>query len=221
MNDFRAVMDPQWLKAELEKPGRSQSDLARFLGIDHPSIINRMCKGTRQIKAWEADKIRQYLLQTEERSASVYHLPARGELTAGLPVRGVVEAGSWREAPIGDLPEYEPIPAPRSLVDAGAYALRVVGPSMDLRYPHGSMVVILPWEGGALPIGKRVVVERTRSGGLIETSIKELVRRADGELELWPRSAHPSHQLPIPFGDEDDVTLRLLGVVQSVYIPED
>lgn len=217
MNDLRVVMDPQWLKAELAKPGRSQSDLARFLGVDHPSIVNRMCTGARQIKAGEADKIREYLARTEERAASVYHLPANTERTSPLIVRGTVEAGSWRESSVGDLSEAEVITAPKSLVDAGAFALRVVGPSMDLRYPPGSVVIVEPWDGPP-PVGRRVVVERSRPGGLIETSVKELVRGSGGELELWPRSSHPAHQAPVPFGDQDDVTVKLLGIVRKVLI---
>jgi hypothetical protein len=57
-------IDPDWLKAELAKPGRSQSALARFLGVTSAAIVNRMAQGKRDISAKEADKIRAYLAAT-------------------------------------------------------------------------------------------------------------------------------------------------------------
>jgi transcriptional regulator with XRE-family HTH domain len=43
----------------LTESGRTQRDLARHLGVD-PSIVNKIIKGTRQIKADEADQIRSF-----------------------------------------------------------------------------------------------------------------------------------------------------------------
>lgn len=208
-------MDASWLKDELAKPGRSQSGLARFMGLDHPSIVNRMCKGERQIKAAEADRIRAYLAATERGSpATLAHIASKPAPTALLVVRGTVEAGSWREAALLSDLDYEPetLIAPRSVVDSGAFALRVAGPSMDLLYPDGSFVVVQPWYGGPLPFGKRVIVERADVTGKIETTVKELVRGSDGEPELWPRSSHPAHQSPVIYR-EGDATVSLIGVV--------
>lgn len=205
-------MDVEWLKAELAKPGRSQSALARHLGVV-PEIVNRIVHGRRQVKAHEADKIREYLSATTDGgAATIARIAPRPIPAALLTVRGTVEAGSWREVTLTDFGhEPETLPAPRSVVDSGAYALRVAGPSMDLLYPDGSFVVVQPWHGGPLPFGKRVIVERSRDG-LIETTVKELVRGADGEPELWPRSSHPAHQAPLPY-KEDDATVRLMAVV--------
>jgi len=58
------AIDPDYLKSELEMPGRSQSALARFMGLSSASIVNRMCKGEREISAKEADQIRAYLSST-------------------------------------------------------------------------------------------------------------------------------------------------------------
>lgn len=203
-------MDVEWLKDELQKPGRSQSALARHLGVV-PEIVNRIVHGRRQIKSTEADQIREYLAATSAGAATIAHIAPRPSATALLTVRGTVEAGSWREAVLSDL-HYEPetLIAPRSIVDSGAFALRVAGPSMDLLYPDGSFVVVQPWHGGPLPYGKRVIVERHRNG-LVETSVKELVRGPTGDPVLCPRSSHPAHQSPIPY--EADDTLHLVGVV--------
>jgi SOS-response transcriptional repressor LexA len=208
-----AEMDTEWLKAELAKPGRSQSALARHLGVV-PEIVNRIVHGRRQVKANEADVIRAYLAATESGvPATLTRIAPHASTTAPLPVKGTVEAGSWRESVALSELGYEPetLIAPRSVVDSGAFALRVAGPSMDLLYPDGSYVVVQPWHGGHLPFGKRVIVERSRDG-LIETTVKELVRGSNGEPELCPRSSHPAHQKPIAY-KEEDVTIRLVGVV--------
>ena len=47
----KLAIEPEWLKDELEKPGRSQSALARFMGLGSAAIVNRMCKGERRITA--------------------------------------------------------------------------------------------------------------------------------------------------------------------------
>lgn len=212
-------MDIEWLKAELQKPGRSQSALARHLGVV-PEIVNRIVHGRRQVKAHEADEIRAYLASTERGApATITRIAPKPSPTALLTVRGTVEAGSWREVVLTDLEyEAETLVAPRSVVDSGAFALRVVGPSMDMLYPDGSYVVVQPWHGGPLPYGKRVVVERNRDG-LVETTVKELVRGADGEPELWPRSFHPAHQSPIVYR-EGDATVQLIAVVTWSMRPD-
>lgn len=64
MQPDRLAIDPTWLKNELDKPGRSQSALARFMGFSSAAIVNRMCSGGRDISAVEADQIRAYLAGT-------------------------------------------------------------------------------------------------------------------------------------------------------------
>lgn len=214
----KSPMDPKWLKEQLERPGRSQSALARYLGLEHPSIVNRMVNGTRQIKAWEADKIKEYLNVTASPGATIDRSATVKVPTSVLPVRGFVEAGSWRDMSFVEAIEPEYLPAPQSLVDSGAFALRVRGPSMDRYYASGSYVVVQPWQGGPLPIGKHVVVERERAG-LVETTIKELTRGPKGELLLCPRSTHPAHQDPVPYDDHADAVVRVIGVVTWAITP--
>lgn len=62
--DSRLAIDPNWLKAQLDLPGRSQSALARFMKFSSAAIVNRMCTGKRDISAREADQIRAYLAAT-------------------------------------------------------------------------------------------------------------------------------------------------------------
>lgn len=213
-------MDHNWLKAELEKPGRSQSALARFLDLEHASIVNRMVKGVRQIKATEADKIRAYLAATARSGDATFTRTGDGANNPShLVVRGTVEAGNWREKGLSDLSDLELLVAPQSIVDTGAFALRVVGPSMNKHYQDGSYIVVEPWAGGPMPIGKHVVVEREKPDGTVESTVKDLVRNAAGDLELWPRSHSALHQSPIPFANEESVVVRLVGRVSWAITP--
>lgn len=215
----RMAIDPAWLKAELAKEKRSQAGLARYLGIATESV-NRVCKGTRQIKMAEAEKIYEYLSLTAEPGATIPHTSPKVASTSLLQVRGTAEAGSWREVALREVQDPATLVAPQHLAEIGAYALRVEGPSMDRRYPPGSYVIVAPWHGGPLPYGKRVVVERTAQDGKIETTVKDLVRGMNGEPELWPRSSHPAHQTPLPYKTVDDIRIDVIGTVVGSYRDE-
>jgi phage repressor protein C with HTH and peptisase S24 domain len=213
---YRIAMDAAWLKEELDKPGRSQSALARFMGLD-PSAINRMCSGSRQIKAAEADQIRSYLLATSRGDAP----PSNGvTLARTVQVVGIVEAGAWREEdPLGAKLGSVPAVGSQGAGD-GVFALKVAGNSMNRYYEDGSFVIVQPWHGGPMPVGKRVVVRRARRDGLYEMTVKELVQGSNG-LELWPRSDDPRHQTPVPFEGDEAITVELVGRVIAKVSYED
>ena len=214
-------MDPAWLKGELSQPPRSQSGLARFMDLA-PEQVNRMCTGKRSIKAHEADQIRAYLMATATKGATIAHIPQRKDEVEGLPVRGTVEAGSWREVSNSQLVEPDLAPLPKRYVSQGAeYALRVTGQSMNIVYPEGSYLFVAPFHGGPLPVGRRVIIERARLDGLVETTVKELLRGDDGDLVLMPRSTDPNHQAAIPYKDMPDVTVRIIGRVVGAFTPEE
>lgn len=95
----RFGIDADWLKAELDKPGRSQSALSRFMGFTSPAIVNRMAQGRRDISAKEADQIRAYLAAT-----------TRGEAPAAEP-RHMGNTPDLPEVdPKGDYVEVEVLP---------------------------------------------------------------------------------------------------------------
>lgn len=114
-------------------------------------------------------------------------------------VRGEVEAGSWREAAEWPQSEWFVVPAPAT----GRYAhlpqfgLVVRGPSMNLLYPEGSIIICVRLiDLQRRPNnGERVVVEAHRAG-LTEATVKEY-REEDGKAWLVPRSSSPGHQKPI------------------------
>lgn len=63
MAPARKINPYEWLKVELSRPGRSQSDLARRLGLN-PSAINRLVNGKRELKARELQLVEEYLADT-------------------------------------------------------------------------------------------------------------------------------------------------------------
>ncbi len=115
LRDFR-TMDASLLKTELQKPGRSQAELARVLGFPDPSYVNKMATGRRAIKAHEAEIIRAYLAKTA----------AKGE----------ANASEAEEHHIGNTPDLPPI------VDRSGVAPFIEVPEYDLRLSAGPGSII-------------------------------------------------------------------------------
>lgn len=81
-----SLLTPSNLKRELTRYGRSQAALARALGID-TSAVNRMVKGTRQIKAAEAQSIVDYLERTDPNKAvpsGLFDMSSYSDHTRGI-----------------------------------------------------------------------------------------------------------------------------------------
>lgn len=138
-----------------------------------------------------------------------------------IPVVGEVAAGVWRETVqrdfFGDGEHLD--------MDVQGYeraelrAWRVIGPSMNLVYPEGRFVVTAhPAEAGVRN-GDYVIVERQKAG-LVEITLKEIVRETDGRIALWPRSSDLEFQQPIYLtvnGDDDQTGPVIVGVVVADY----
>ena len=90
------------------------------------------------------------------------------------------------------------------------FALRVIGDSMDLVAPHGSIVVCVKLiDVGRSPRnGEIVVVMHRTPHGFMDATLKQYIEQ-EGQVYLWPRSSSPEHQSPIKFNDhgEDDHTV--------------
>ena len=137
-----------------------------------------------------------------------------------LSIVGVVEAGVFRETVVFDADnQYEvAIPAPRNLPTAHAFGLEVRGPSMNLLYPEGTVLVCvkLPDMSRDLRDGDHVIVYR-RDGDMVEATCKEL-RMVNGGPWLWPRSSDPNHQAPIQADhDEHGAEIEIHAVVIGAY----
>jgi SOS-response transcriptional repressor LexA len=79
------------------------------------------------------------------------------------------------------------------------FAYRVAGPSMNLRgINDGDYILAVPyWNVRTSPQdGDLAVIERSRDGGEVERTVKEIVVEHD-VIKLMPRSSDPAYQEPI------------------------
>lgn len=132
-----------------------------------------------------------------------------------VTVAAHVQAGQFAEAWEWNEGDQYPVavPADPSLEGFKLYAAETRGPSMNRRWPEGTVVVFTNVvETGEMPTkGRRYVVERRRLGGDAEHTVKLLVQDADGKYWLMPESDDPRFQAPISVdegtGDGDVVTI--------------
>lgn len=130
---------------------------------------------------------------------------------AGMVV-GAVAAGVWREAL--EWPEDERYEMPLFPDDrfpgARRFGLEVRGPSMNLYYPPGSVVVCVRFLDidRAPKQGDRVVVQRYDQDQ-VEATLKEFVVDEQGRKWLWPRSSDPDFQQPWPVIRQGEAKDRL------------
>lgn len=169
------------IKAELDRRGMTQRDLADAIGMSE-NYLSKALNGKREFKIPEMDAIRRELAPEPQAAG---HLPIRS-----IPLLGRVPAGRFqpqeqqggRRVIVSD-----PDVPPR------AYALTVSGDSMDLLVHDGSTIVIDPDDKRLWP-GFRYVV-RTEDG---ETTFKEY---QEGPARLMPCSSNPANR-EIELGDE-------------------
>lgn len=114
-----------------------------------------------------------------------------------LYVIGEVQAGVFKTAWQRDRDDWESFTGRPDLITPiqERFGLRVVGDSMNLLYPEGTILECCYYRGhDVIPSGKRVIVQRTRRDGAIEATVKELQRDEAGDEWLVPRSSNPAHR---------------------------
>jgi len=177
-------MDIDWIRKGLMKPGKSQRGLALALGVD-ASAVNRLLKGTRQLKAAEIEKAQIYLdapiglkVLTPESLMSPKNNDDK------IRVLGMAECGPdgwslWN----GEIVDYVSRPANLSGA-ANAYAVFAVGNSMDPRYHAGELVYIHP--GKPVTPGCYVLVQMQpkEDGAAPRAILKRLARRSGTKIIL-------------------------------------
>ncbi len=146
----------------------------------------------------------------------------------GLPVRRRVQAGAWLA--VDDLSQVEPrrypaAPDPR-FPHAQQWLSEVIGDSMNALEPspivEGDLVhCIEAIEAGYAPrTGDIVEAERSRFGGQeVEVSLKQVVVRPSGVVELWPRSKNPRWSeplIPTDGASEEEVEVRICAFVVAL-----
>lgn len=199
----------------------SQAELSRLLtdklgrSVDR-AAINKMRSGLRKISADELVAITQIL--EAEPPAGLNSGTATGVRT--VTVAAHVQAGLWEETwEWNEDQQYQvAIPLDQTLDGFKLYAAETRGPSMNRRWPEGTIVVFTNVEEtGESPVaGKRYIVERRRLGGEAEHTVKKLVRDADGKLWLMPESDDPRFQAPISIdgGTGDGDVVAIIGRVR-------
>lgn len=214
------------LKQARERAGYdSAKSAAEAMGVSVATYIQHE-NGSRGISASRAARYARFFRVTPE--FLLYGKLTYDRLTQLGPqlfVIGEVAAGVFKEAwrmPPEEWAAYTgraDVAAPL----AKRFGLRVAGDSMNLLYPAGTVLDCVEYDGReVVPSGKRVIVQRTRTDGTVEATVKELVRDSEGIEWLVPRSTNPAHQAFR--GDKPDsldiARVEIMGIVVASIRPE-
>lgn len=219
----------KWVIDNLEKPGKSQTGLAKVLGL-HPSAISKLVSGKRQLKSHEVAGAAAYFGEEApiaDRVVSDVSLSSVG-MGAGV-VAGVVAAGVFREVDEFDQSEREMVAIPRDekFPNARQLLFDCSGDSMNDLKPRpilsGDRLVCIDYNDVEhlveLKSGMVVVVQRERDGGHFrEWSVKQIELYPD-RTEFHPRSTNPKHKPIVIQRDheaDDGVTVQVIGLVRRV-----
>lgn len=207
------------LKALRKKRGLSQAKLAELIGVEQPTI-QRWESGNRMP---DLDSLRLLAKILGVTPGSLLDGDALVSIGPTLFIKGEVAAGVWRSAAQWPEEDWQTFTG-RSDVSAKVehrFGLRLIGDSMDLLYPPGSIVECVSTFGHveATP-GRRVVIVRKNDRQEYEATVKELVEQ-DGVLWAVPRSTNLSHR-PINLSEPEPGILetRIVAVVVASIRPE-
>lgn len=122
---------------------------------------------------------------------------AQTNLGPQIPIIGSIAAGVWKESL-----EYAEAShtyfTGRDNVQSplrDRFGLRVEGDSMDLLFPPGTILECVNfWGDRDIANNQPVIVQRRRSDGTLETTVKEYVRDKERIEWLVPRSRNPAFQ---------------------------
>lgn len=214
----------KWVIENLERPGMSQTGLAKVLGL-HPSAVNKIVSGKRQLKSQEVAQAAAYFGS----DAPTVELRPIVEQLKPVPIIGIAEAGAFREVDEFDQsePEYIYEPADPQFPNARRVAIELSGDSMNALEPRplfpGDRLICVSYEDIAHEVVLRskmvVVVQRTRDDGHFrEWSVKQIEIYPD-RAEFHPRSTNPKHKpiiVPRDATNDDGVSVEVIAVVRRV-----
>tara|TARA_R110000751_G_scaffold146094_8_gene249986 strand:- start:4054 stop:4632 length:579 start_codon:yes stop_codon:yes gene_type:complete len=165
-----------------------------------------------------------------EQMAEILHCDPVEFITDTKPLRSVrvrayVQAGVWAESNEWEEERWYDVAVPNDPELAGykLYGAETRGPSMNKRYPEGTVIVFtdaIETEED-VRVGSRYIVERERADGLREATIKTLIRDETGKYWLMPESTDPRHQQPIEIDGDNGDTVRMVGRVRYSVQRED
>lgn len=203
--------------------GLDQTDFAKKLGSNQPNVSRWESKG----QTPSSDILIKIAELGGMSLADLLGMKARASIAPKNPnvtVIGAVQAGAWTEAiewPFED--QYEiPTYTPPKYIAYPKFAVEVRGPSMNRRYPEGSVLIcvkLIDMDHEIEP-GTRYIIQRRDAAGDHEMTVKELRVDENGNPWLWPDSDHPEHQSPLPVSGIDGDEIQILAIVVSSYQPE-
>lgn len=164
-----AVMDLSDIPGRLQRAGRTQAELARYLHLD-PSSLTKTIKGVRRLKADELIRMEEFFSgEMPQGDAMVETLAARRpQGPRRIPVFGYAAAGGEELIAFNSSQVVDWIDPPPLWNGAGdLIAVRVIGDSMEPRLFSGEMVVA---QVGLPPQRDRdCVIEFQDGSGLLKT----------------------------------------------------
>ena len=185
------------LKTARERAGyQTAKAAAEAMGIPVPTYIQHE-NSTRGLPADRAERYARFFRVPPEWLLYGRADPTKlVQLGPQLYVVGEVAAGVFKEAWKVPPDEWEAFTGrPDVAVPLQKrFGLKVMGDSMDLLYPPGTILECVEYDGNEpIPAGKRVVVQRMKVDGTVEATVKELQVDKDGVEWLVPRSTNPRH----------------------------
>ncbi len=190
------------LRAQIGAKRFSQRALADHLKIA-PARVTEMVKGERRIQQHEMERVANWLGLSDD---AALNLPEGAMPVRPVPLLGEVPGGPWREA-VQSRHTY--IQAALPGTRENAYALKVVGDSMDKLVGDGATIVIDPDDRDLFD--KWLYVVRNDDGDVTFKQYRESPAR------LVPCSRNPEHKI-IPIADR---TYEIIGRVVLITIAPD
>nr|WP_258571362.1 XRE family transcriptional regulator [Flavimaribacter sediminis] len=199
------------LKRIRKSRGLSQSDVADALGIVVANY-NRLERGKVELTLSRMKELA-ILLKCEP-----VDLITNKTHTRFVKVRSSIEADQWMKHT--EWPEdqwYEiTVPDDAELQTYSLNAAEVRGPSMNKKFPHGSVLVYS--EAGDNPLqleaNASYIIETRRSDGMKEATAKTAITDNSGKFWLMPESTDPRHQQPIELENTIAGQVSILGKVR-------
>lgn len=220
MIKWRAMREPSDRLRELRaKRFATAIEAARFFGWNENTYKSHE-NGERGIKPQVAKKYAQAFKSTASYILTGDNDTPVVQEVLSVPLRGIVAAGMYK--PNDWLPDDEaevPAISRKGVPATKQYAVLVSGPSVNRKIPDGAYAICADFDSypGGAAAGSLVHVARERRGE-IEHTLKEIRFTSTGP-QLFPVSDHPDHQAPLPLGEHEGETVRIVGVVIGSFQP--
>lgn len=192
----------QNISSYLEKTGKTQIDLADYMGVSQATISN-WCKGVKLPRMDKIDKIcsffnikRSQLMEQETEiiyKSQSNRIKVYGSVPAGIPLEAIEDVVDW-----------EDIPLDWSAGGNEFIGLRVKGDSMAPKYVDGDTVIVKIQPD--CESGQDAVIYVNG----YEATLKKLIKKTDCII-LQP--LNPSYEPKVYDYNDEDNPINILGVV--------